>query len=324
MEMPDRNPSEALINQLVELELAGFSAWDSEDFDAAIKTFSQEVETIRKAEREEGRGIHKGAALHNLALSYAFKGEMSEALINFLLAYVEDTLGTGFGEEDEADAAPAYRVLRYLFRLRIDAILEINKKSHFLKKNGKMQDLIDPMQILSEVAQSLGVRLDDHQKWVKVFPKTLSKKVPLGFPQPWEHRVFIGGPYRDKESRKVLYKIKEGVRRKDFRYVPVMGSDIFVEKDVRHRTLLLLHTCKWAIFDVNFPAGQLVEIERSLDYETRRLILYRNENGKIPDTVSFMTRTIPQNLTKFVGYDKIEEIPKKIEEFLPKFEEAEE
>jgi hypothetical protein len=298
------------------------SSWDSEEFGAAIEAFSKEITIIEKAQEEEKHSIHKGAAFYNLGLSLALYGKMNDAIHNFLLAYIEDTLSNHFGEEDEADGAPAYRILRNFFRLNIGVISEINKKSRQIKEEGKWKETSNPELILKEIAQLLGFELTDFSKWVKVLPEKLSKKVPLGFPQPWEQRVFVGGAYRIPDSMKALYKIKDAIRRKDFRYVPIMGDDIYIDKEIRHRTLLLMHTCKWAIFEVTYPAGQLVEIERSLDYETRLLILYKKENGKMPESVSLMTRTIPHHRTKFEGYDDIEEILSIVGKFLPKFEDA--
>jgi len=322
IEKTDRNLPEGIINQLIELDLKGFSEWDSGKFADAEKTFLEELEIIRKKEKEEKRAIHKGASFYNLAISLAYKGKMDEAIIYFLQAYVEDTLGVDYGQEDEADGAPAFRVLRYLFRLRIDVILEINKHVFAIKQKGQWKNAVDPLVILKQVETSLGLKLSEVSTWVKVIPEKFTPKMPLGFPQPWEHRVFIGGAYRNSESMKALYKIKDAVRRKDFRYIPIMGLDVYVDKEIHHRTLLLLHTCKWAIFEVTFPAGQLMEIERSLDYETRLLILYKKENSDIPESVSSMTRTIPQRRATFRGYKTIEDIPSIIAEFLPRFEDA--
>ena len=45
------------------------------------------------------------------------------------------------------------------------------------------------------------------------------------------------------------------------------------DADIHHRSLLLLHLCKKAIFEVTSPAGQLMELERCRDYGVRPLIL---------------------------------------------------
>jgi hypothetical protein len=59
--------------------------------------------------------------------------------------------------------------------------------------------------------------------WVKFHYIQLSNKSYFGFPQPWEHRVFVGGAYAPRESLTALYQIKDAVRRKELRYVPIMG-----------------------------------------------------------------------------------------------------
>lgn len=65
-----------------------------------------------------------------------------------------------------------------------------------------------------------------------------------------------------------------------------------------------------------------MEIERSLDYENKVLILYEKKDEKIPESVSSMIRTLPKDKVKFGGYVNPDGIPSKVTNFLPRFEEA--
>jgi hypothetical protein len=95
-----------------------------------------------------------------------------------------------------------------------------------------------------------------------------------------------------------------------------MGSDVYmIEKDIHHHTLLLLHTCKWAIFDVNVPAGQLMEIERTLDYV---LVVYKISESASTH-ISFMIKTYTNPRIKFEGYRDLEELKNLIIRYLPKY-----
>jgi hypothetical protein len=320
--LPDRSIPARILPQVAEMDLQGFSKWDSEEFPEAEKIFLSQLELMKKTEVEEGRAIHKGGALHNIGMSLAFQGKTIEAIPWFLQAYIEDTLNAELGEEYEADRGAAFNVLRNYFGVRMNIIFEINKQSFSVKQESRWKNAMDPNDILKEVERSLDIKLSDIQKWVKVVPAKFLKKSPFGFPQPWEHRVFIGGAYRNRDSMLALYKIKDAVRRVDFRYVPVMGLDVYIEKEIHHHTLLLLHTCKWAIFEVTSSAGQLMEIERALDYENRMLILYKKENEDIPESVSSMIRTLPSERIVFKGYRDYDEIPGIIAKFLPPFEES--
>jgi hypothetical protein len=66
----------------------------------------------------------------------------------------------------------------------------------------------------------------------------------------------------------------------------------------------------------------LVEIERSLNYQTKLLILYRRENDKMPDSISSVTKTIPESGRAFIGYNDVNEITSIVRRWLPRFEEA--
>jgi hypothetical protein len=93
------------------------------------------------------------------------------------------------------------------------------------------------------------------------------------------------------------------------------------EQDIHHHTLLLLHTCKWSIFDVNTPAGQLMGIERSLDYENEVLVVY-NDSEDAATHISFMLKTYANPRIRFKGYRDTEELKKLVINFLPEIANA--
>jgi hypothetical protein len=222
IEKPERSPPIRITKKLAELDLLGFSKWDSGKFDDSEKVFAEQLKLIKETEKEEKRAIHKGAPLFNIGLSLAFQGKMTEAMNYLFQAYVEDTLNANVGEEDEADQGLAYAVLRNHLRARLSIILEINSKVLFAKQKGLWKDA-DPEHLLEDAAGSLGLKFSDMTSWAKSVPLKFSNKMLLGFPQLWEHRVFIGGSYQNSNSLEVLYRIKDAVRRKDLRYVPIMG-----------------------------------------------------------------------------------------------------
>jgi len=55
----------------------------------------------------EDRRIHLGASLHMKGISLLFQNKFKEALQNFVLAYITDTVNSPVGEESNADQAPA-------------------------------------------------------------------------------------------------------------------------------------------------------------------------------------------------------------------------
>ena len=65
-------------------------------------------------------------------------------------------------------------------------------------------------------------------------------------PGEYERRVFIGGNY---DSMPGLREIEKFV--KDLKFVPVLAYDCNIPRSQVHDyTLLLLHSCKFAIFEI--------------------------------------------------------------------------
>lgn len=233
----------------------------------------QKIQLIEGEEKRIGRAIDKGGTYYDLGKCLAFQQKNPEAIQYFLMAYIEDALRTLAGEEDHARTGAAFNMLNNYFGVKFDIITDANQLIRDTKLAGK--EGISKA-ILNSLASRRSLRKDTSLDWVNQPDIQLVNKTYLGFPDQWENRVFVGGAYAEI-SLANLYAIKDAIRRRDLRYAPIMGSDVYMrEQDIHHHTLLLLHTCKWAIFDVNTPAGQLMEIERSLDYENEVLVGYKD------------------------------------------------
>lgn len=87
------------------------------------------------------------------------------------------------------------------------------------------------------------------------------------------NKVFIGGNY---DNMIVLREIKQIVATLEFK--PVLAIDEYPEmpiKDIHATDLELLSSCEYAIFEETFPAGELMELERALDYGVKTLVIYQ-------------------------------------------------
>ena len=89
----------------------------------------------------------------------------------------------------------------------------------------------------------------------------------------YRSRVFVGGSYR-LEERLRLASIKDEVTKAGF--VPVVADEVQLENvgDTHHETMVLLHSCRLAIFELSQLSGALMEIERVPDYGIEALVLY--------------------------------------------------
>ena len=134
----------------------------------------------------------------------------------------------------------------------------------------------------------------------------------LGFPQPREKRVFIGTNYDAKPG--FIPIAKEGAILKG--YTPVVVAEFGIEPSTTHdASLVLLHTCAYAVFDITVPGGQLMEIERARDYRVEVLLLREALSpSEQQPRVSEMLSTLGY---KIEYYSDPRDLSKIIQEFLP-------
>lgn len=308
--MSIKSPNREIPDQLREvhdkLASEGLVAYYAQKYDEAEKLFAKLLQALIDAQKSENRPIHKGLPLHNMGLAMFGQGKTADAINNILLAYIEDTLNTGYDFEDDADRTLAARMLRDVFYFNLRILREIKVIVAEIKKQGKWNDAREPKVILDEAARRLGF---DTNKLLEQCQRKIEKigKSLMGFPEPRERRVFIGTNYDANPG--VIPILREAVIRKG--YVPVVVADVAVEEDAVHDTsILLLHTCAYAIIDVTNPGGQFMEIERVRDYGTKLLLVKQALDTAKPRPASGMVASLkydieyysdPRDLFKFIA-----------------------
>lgn len=100
-------------------------------------------------------------------------------------------------------------------------------------------------------------------------------------------------------------------------YQPIIALDFDIPAtEIRRYDLILLHNCKYAIFEVTFGNGHIIEIDRARDYEVQTLLVYqvRDEKRQPPPgaTQMILTSAFP----KF-GYKTFDELRSYLPSFLP-------
>lgn len=121
-----------------------------------------------------------------------------------------------------------------------------------------------------------------------------------------EKNVFIGSNYEIKDPE--LKKIESAL--KEMKFKPIIANKLPSSPDKIHdNSMLLLHICRYSIFDITYPAGQLMELERSLDYDMKTFVLSHSKYvSKMPLTLMKMIRKWNRgdifqyntNITKFI------------------------
>ena len=100
---------------------------------------------------------------------------------------------------------------------------------------------------------------------------------PSMLPGTHHTRVFIGGSYVETETP-VLQYFGEVVKARGFE--PIVADQYAMSPIALHDiTMYLLHSCRLAIFEASNPSGALMELERTADYGTHCLVLFREQEG---------------------------------------------
>lgn len=316
---PDRSLPVNNIERVRTLEIQAISNFNLRNFTESLELYNQILSLLYRTQEEIGRPIHKGAPLHMIGINYNAMNNHAEAIRHVLLAYIEDTLNVEIENEAEANNSPAGQMLRNHYNIHTNLLRDIVNNVLRIKQEGNWATILNPEQIFNELSITIS------QKEVRSGTNIRSPTIPLtqtpprdpfGFPQPWKNRVFIGGCYNTHMP--VIRYIQQLIG--NLNYTPIVAFDVDIDREnTHHHTLLLLHTCKYAIFDVSSPAGQLMEIERTIDYENEVLLLYSTltAGGGPSPLVSSMLQTMDIEMN---GYTNFEEIDPIIQSFLPRLE----
>jgi hypothetical protein len=270
--------------------------------------FRRELEIINQKEKELKASIHKGAAYYNLGLSLLLQNQTKEAFENFLIAYVEDVFNVPFGEEDNADTAPARKMLEK-FQVKNEDLKPIKLKAVEEKKNIEKWKVIDPIPLAKRLVDNLfrkaiGVRLEKPSPDMFDAGKLPEKKVS----------VFIGGPFKIAAYLRELRRIFIEVRP---HYVSYMSLDFVIEEERTHDSCMtILSNCGHAIFDVSTEAGQYAEIEHARIRGIPSILVYSavEEEDKNHPPIPAMIRTVGFPTRGFRFMNELADI---FREFLP-------
>jgi len=160
-----------------------------------------------------------------------------------------------------------------------------------------------------------------YNEYIKLYieSNTLSDKILNleKMPGNLENRVFIGGNY---DFMATLNLIKTIVTENGF--IPILALNLNVEKNNIHDDdIELLAKCKYSIFEVTRPEGDLMEIERATEAKKHTLLLYQvrdPENRNMPERITTMLSTLKQELLEKRGYNQTNELYSIIKDWLKK------
>ncbi|MGE0228151.1 MAG: hypothetical protein AB7I38_03250 [Dehalococcoidia bacterium] len=282
------------------------AAIDRQDWTHAFELFRAAYDLLASNQPPSLR-FHKGLPLYNMGVMSLAAGQIEgvESGNLILSAFLEDviTFADVGGADDPLDQ-PAAKMLVFGLSVPGTALLSLRDEVVKLVRAGRL------FQEPDSLARVLSVeKLFTDEKGASPG----SKRKVGQFTTPWQRRVFIGGGYATE--RMVINQIAEICRTLGFDPVVEFEFEIPVDQ-IHHHALMLLHECKWAIFEVSAVAGQLMELERTRDYQIDPLVLYQgtDDHGSIPTAMvaSLLTRLRinPEH------YDRPEELTRHVTAYL--------
>ena len=140
---------EDLRPDFISFENQAFNLLRSGKYELAEKLYRMMLDVVLNRQIVIGRRIHKGSYYHMIGFSLALQKKLCDALQNFMLAYIEDTLSTPIEQENAADSAPAGNVLINGFHINGEVLKRVKELS---KQNKKENIAIyNPEKLLTDV-----------------------------------------------------------------------------------------------------------------------------------------------------------------------------
>lgn len=256
-----------LIRNIQPIEKEAWVKIRTGDYQQALDLYANEYGLIQRAQNRERRTLHKADPLYMAGICLYWMRKFEASIGDFLLAYCEDILSAFLGDEDNSDRLPACNVLRDTYRIDLTFLRLLKTNAQNLKKSNSVP--ADPGVLLIDSIQNTGIDSKNLLALCEVTETELQTRSLDPIIANWPTRVFIGGSFRELPR---LRDIQGIVIRLNFN--PILTHEVQgTEQSIHHHNLMLLHTCKYAIFEVTRPEGQLMEIERTKDYDIHPLLV---------------------------------------------------
>lgn len=292
-----------LASQYKEVEQRFYGLIEAGNFEEAKKSWESLYSLFLEKQKSLGYRLHKGGIVHNLGVTALLANNLGQSFKNFVLGFAEDVASQVQGFAGEAEQAPGAQNLKNFFGVNQDIFNKVRKivvdalsKKKFNNPREAFQDFLNAQ--LSEDPVKSKVELLKKTPFVILRKHTVNR-----IPGEWSKRVFIGGNYTGSRIGN-LFEIKKAVEKKG--HTPVIALEFNDQNPPVHdHSLLLLHNCKYAIFDVSADSGYLMEVERTLDYRTITLLVYE----EIPEyRMTAMITSLGRDLNKFSNQEELEKL----------------
>lgn len=300
--------------ELDSLRVSAAAAFQRGDWETAARRMDETYNFLLEQQRHYETRFHKGWELYNGGLAHIKLEQFDEGVKKIFLAYAEDALSADMGQEDAIDELPAGVLFggaaeRGEFVAPIAAAIKTVARQR--KEEGQIPH--DPEELFKAALRPVVTGYEQAQAPIVEEARreeAAEKRTIESLTQPWDRCCFVGGNYYAGGPN--LEPIMQIVRDEGFEPVMPLRFE-FPQTDVHHRSLLLLHLCRKAVFEVTLPAGQLMELERCRDYDIEPLLV-RNVLHDQDAHVSQMISTMAN--VKVDGYTNLDELRSLIRDYL--------
>ena len=302
-------------------ELDSRRRWAAEAFEqrewvSAADRLNDVYQFLLDQQERYGTRFHKGWELHNGGVALLQSGQVALGLRRILLAYAEDSVSADLGAEDAVDQGLAGNVLR---QYRTSGSLLSTIRSAIRREKEAGQFPRNPDQIVDEASQpgwaeveivTVQEAMEQLAQEAETREEARTRTIENDLDLLFKRRCFVGGNYFDQWP--TLQEIKRIVGEEGFD--PIFAGEFDIPASlIHHHSLMLLHLCYKAIFEVSGPAGQLIELEKCRDYEIGPLVVRSTKQGYDP-TVSKMVSTMGG--VEVLGYSTMGELRELILKYL--------
>jgi hypothetical protein len=282
----------------------------TQQYDSALSTIEDFYNRMLKLQQKYNQRFHKGYPIHNIGYTLYLQHKPQEAIKYFILAYIEDLLSAD--RPEEADATAAGQTLRLGYKYSPELLELLKRKVAEFKERGRAP--LKPEEVVRELEESK-TGYQDIQGRVTIVKREAPLRPFTVFNKEWQKRVFIGGSIG---LEFIIDKIAEIVGELGYEPIVCHQSETpeEMETNIRQKCLVLLHCCKYAIFDVAEHRGQLVEIDRAPEYGVLTLVVCPDTKEK--EVTEMLKSLVNRQQIKSNSYRKFpEDVKAIIREFLP-------
>jgi len=259
-------------------EIEGQRWLQNREFEKAARVYLSWYEVLRQYQRSRDVRVHKGHPLHNAGVSMV-NSDPKKALEYFLLAYIEDVLSERL--QGQARATPAFKALTLGYRLSDRTIQNLEMWLRARKEAGTSQFMPeDELELFKSRKERIGpeevklvtLRPGDTARATYSFTATGAAPRAMrsidDLPGRYSTRVFIGGSYIHENT---LHEIEKYVAECKLTGIVAIDYESPIESEkkllnIHDLDILLIHMCRYAIFELSSPGAQYGEVEWAIRF----------------------------------------------------------